>query len=277
MLERDDQSKRLWIEFEVSRADPVANHAKFATAHLFAPQAGSETFVSMVSPHVTRGRRNLASNTIALMRHIGMSAFQTVLLPQMLPEDIKRLNHLDLSGLAEEGISVEREIERVLAVCEVASTILGRRVHLVGDMTDVMLNIRRWNLDLATPGGQASWGHRTITYFAFDQRSGEFAPSKFCAYVAMPQALRSGGSAMPSSGMAEMTVSLYTALADADRSFDGGHAWRHLVEGLEMIPRGRHEVPEIANLFRAWLSRHPEAITVHPAGPVFLCPPPWFR
>jgi hypothetical protein len=30
-------SRRLWIEFEISRADPVANHAKFATAQLFQP------------------------------------------------------------------------------------------------------------------------------------------------------------------------------------------------------------------------------------------------
>ena len=30
LLERVDGSRRLWVEFEVSRADPVANHAKFA-------------------------------------------------------------------------------------------------------------------------------------------------------------------------------------------------------------------------------------------------------
>ncbi len=48
-LERNDGQRRLWIEFEVSRADPVANQAKFATAHLFQPQRPTETFVSMVS------------------------------------------------------------------------------------------------------------------------------------------------------------------------------------------------------------------------------------
>ncbi len=51
LLERQDASQRLWIEFEVSRADPVANHAKFATAHLFQPQPKTDVFVSMVSPH----------------------------------------------------------------------------------------------------------------------------------------------------------------------------------------------------------------------------------
>jgi hypothetical protein len=49
VLQRTDGTRKLWIEFEVSRADPVANHAKFATAHLFQPQQASETFVSMVS------------------------------------------------------------------------------------------------------------------------------------------------------------------------------------------------------------------------------------
>jgi hypothetical protein len=77
VLDRDDGRRRLWIEFEVSRADPVANHAKFATAHLFQPQRPADTFVSMVSWHVVRGRRNQAANTISLMRHIGMSAFQS--------------------------------------------------------------------------------------------------------------------------------------------------------------------------------------------------------
>src|SRR5436309_10664784 len=93
LLEKQDNSKRLWIEFEVSRADPVANHAKFATAHLFKPWEEGDTFVAMVSPHVTRGRRNLAGNTIELMRSIGMNAFQTVLLPHLHPAEVKRLNH----------------------------------------------------------------------------------------------------------------------------------------------------------------------------------------
>ena len=63
LLEHRMDRRRIWIEFEVSRADPVANHAKFATSHLFQPQPPDDTFVSMISPHVTRGRRNLASIT----------------------------------------------------------------------------------------------------------------------------------------------------------------------------------------------------------------------
>ncbi len=75
-LESTDTSRRIWIEFEISRADPVANHAKFATAHCSSRFATSETFVSMVSSHVARGRRNLASNTVHLLRHVGISLFK---------------------------------------------------------------------------------------------------------------------------------------------------------------------------------------------------------
>lgn len=46
-LESIDASRRIWIEFEISRADPVTNHAKFATAHLFKPFEASDTFVSI--------------------------------------------------------------------------------------------------------------------------------------------------------------------------------------------------------------------------------------
>jgi hypothetical protein len=53
--------RRIWVEFEVSRADPVANRAKFATAHLFQSQPAADTFLAMVRPHVDRGRRNLAA------------------------------------------------------------------------------------------------------------------------------------------------------------------------------------------------------------------------
>src|SRR5262245_22581567 len=86
--------RRLWIEFEVSRADPVANHAKFATAHLFQPQPPNDIFVSMVSRHVERGRRNLAANTIQLMRHIGMQAVQTVLFLSLNGGEVQRFNQI---------------------------------------------------------------------------------------------------------------------------------------------------------------------------------------
>jgi len=112
-LQMEDASRRLWIEFEISRADPVANHAKFATAHLFKRFSASDIFVSMVSSHVARGRRNLASNTVHLLRHIGISAFQTVLLPAVEPEQIKRLNHSSMQQLREGNLDVPSELSRV--------------------------------------------------------------------------------------------------------------------------------------------------------------------
>src|SRR5262249_37732635 len=154
-------------EFEVSRADPVANHAKFATSHIFRPQAATDSFVAMVSPHVTRGRRNLAANTIVLMRHIGMRAFQTTLFPHLTPQEVQRLNHLSLADLCGEGVPVEQEIERAITISEPAIAMTDHDIHLVGDLLEVFLNLRQWNEDLAKEGKRL-WGRRTVTYFVYD-------------------------------------------------------------------------------------------------------------
>ena len=99
MLQEVATGRRVWVELEVSRADPVANHAKFATAHLVSPMPQTDSFVSMVSRHVVRGRSNLAAHTVGLMRAIGIRAFQTPLLPNIDADDIKRLNHLPIDRL----------------------------------------------------------------------------------------------------------------------------------------------------------------------------------
>jgi hypothetical protein len=85
--------RRIWIEFEISRADPVANHAKFGTAHLFQPQAASDSFLAMVSPHVDRGRRNLAATAVSLLRQVGMAAFQYACLATPTVKRAEQLNH----------------------------------------------------------------------------------------------------------------------------------------------------------------------------------------
>lgn len=54
--------------------------------HLFKRFEATDVFVSMVSSHVTRGPRNLASNTIHLLRHVGINSFPTVLLPAIEPD-----------------------------------------------------------------------------------------------------------------------------------------------------------------------------------------------
>jgi hypothetical protein len=277
LLERTDGSRRLWIEFEVSRADPVANHAKFATAHLFKTQSESDSFVAMVSPHVNRGRRNLASNTIFLMRYIGMNAFQTVLLPHLSAQEVKRLNHLDSRSLQSEKLTAAREIERALSISEAVLTTAGKRIHLAGDLLEVILNLRRWNFDMRIPEFQALWKKRTVTYFVFDSHSGDFAPSKFCAYVAVPSQTSLINSVSPQIVRSEMTIDLYVTLDGTDSRFDGRRAWTHLTNSLAMKARNVNESAELLPLFRHWLARNSSAIRVHPSGTIFLTAPDWFK
>ncbi len=145
ILERIDGARRLWIEFEVSRADPVANHAKFATAHLFSQQRPTDTFISMVSAHVVRGRRNLASNMIYVMRALGMRAFQTTLLPHLAAAEVQRLNSINYEALRAEAIPVQAEIERAIVVSEPVSGHQDQDIHLAGEPVQALLNLRHWN------------------------------------------------------------------------------------------------------------------------------------
>lgn len=276
LLERDDGSKRLWIEFEISRADPVANHAKFATAHLFQPQSANDIFVSMVSSHVDLGRRNLAANTILLMRCVGMKAFQTVLLPQFSPRQISQLNQLPREALEQETLDVEREIQRVTSISEVVTTTLGKRIYFASDIPDVMLNLQRWNQEIATTKGRELWGKRTVTYFVFDPKTRLFAPSKFCAYISVESAdfvlpVKSNGLMRP-----EMRVELYVMLDATDSQFDGQRARLHLTQSLAMTTEKKTENSMLATLFDKWLERCSNSISVHPNGAVFLSPPRWF-
>lgn len=272
MLEKKDGTRRLWIEFEVSRADPVANHAKFATAHLFVGQAKPDSFISMVSSHVTRGRRNLASNMIHVMRQSGMNAFQTLLLPRLSPEEIKRINHLGASEVLFENLSVKDEIERALSVSETVIETPERRIHMVGELLEVILNIRKWNEDIETEQGRSLWKSRTVTYFVFDPYSKNFAPSKFCAYSALTNNRDEKVQAI-----SEMTIRLYATLDGTDSRFDGTRARMHLTDNLAMIHYSTEDAQRILPLFDKWLKRNSNSITVHPAGPVFLFPPIWFR
>lgn len=274
LLERDDRSKRLWIEFEISRADPVANHAKFATAHLFEPQLASDIFVSMVSSHVDIGRRNLAANAILLMRCVGMNAFQTVLLPQFSPQEINQLNQRSIEELRQEKLPIEREIDRVTSISEAVTTTSNQRIYFASDISDVMLNLQRWNREIATARGQQLWEKRTVTYFVFDPKSQLFAPSKFCAYVPVESAnliqVRSSGLMRP-----EMSIDLYVTLR-TDSRFDGQRARSHLTQGLSMIAQKKSNNLILAALFDEWIDRCSTSISVHPNGAVFLSPPTWF-
>ena len=277
LLENAAGTRRLWIEFEVSRADPVANHAKFATSHLFQPQLPGDYFVSMVSPHVTRGRRNLAANTIAVMRRVGMKAFQTVLLPRYSPEEIKRLNHLDLAALSAVGLPVLAEIERAIIVSEPTVSMSESDVHLVGDLLEVFLNLRQWNEDMKGTACKQLWGKRTVTYFVYDSGSKDFAPSKFCAYTLVTSSQDDTSASRPLAALTRMTVERYVAINDGTHELDGGRAQTHLTLRLGMLSRDQNAAVEINAAFQKWLVKHADSITVHSQGPLFLCAPEWFR
>jgi hypothetical protein len=277
VLEKLDDSFRLWIELEVSRADPVANHAKFATSHLFQPQRSTDRFLAMVSPHVTRGRRNLAFNAVALMRQVGMKAYQTVLFPYLAPADVQRLNQLEVAVLSRENLDVDREIGRALAVTEPMITTTDYEIHLAGDLLAVMLNLRQWNEDISTEGAKQLWGCRTVTYFVYDEELGLFAPSKFCAYTAVPTRPLLPASSHPGSGLGTMTIAVYTAVNDGSHLLDGNRAQSHLTHGLGMITANLDDHPQVNVAFSRWRERYADCITLHPAGPIFLLHPDWFK
>jgi len=267
------ENARVWIEFEVSRADPVANHAKFATAHLFTPQCPADHFVAMLSAHIDRGRRNLACATIRLMRQIGMSAFQTTLLPLRTPTEVKRLNQLTAEELTIEKLDIAAEVERVFAVITPVGQWGRLNVHLAGDLLDVFTNIRGWNVDLSTADGQKAWGRRACTYFACDPATKLFAPSKFCAYMPVHPA---GSGAEPSSRWHRMSATAYAELNDGTHVMDGQRAWRHLVSGLGMRIIAPVEASQLADNFSSWLASRQHAIVVRGGEPTFLLPPTWY-
>ena len=272
LLTRDDGSRRIWIEFEVSRADPVANHAKFATSHLFQPQPATDTFVAMVSPHVTRGRRNLAANTILLMRRVGMSAFQTVLFPTLAPAEIKRLNHLSAVELTTHAIDTESELARAFLIAQPLSSTEGYELHYAGDLLEVVCNVQRFNAELTTTQGQSLWGKRTIKYFIHDAQTNLFAPSKFCAYI----------NAKPTTDITPlphpqlMSMPLYTSLDESEPKFDGNLAQTHLQRQLNMHLITPEQSPAIAKSFASWHATQIDHIRIHASGPQFLVAPSWF-
>jgi hypothetical protein len=273
LLEHERTGQRVWVEFEVSRADPVANHAKFASSRLFCSDLRDDVFVSMVSPHVSRGRRNLASSAIFILRNVGMRAFQTVLFPDHRPEEIKRLNHLSLASLETEGLDVRSECQRALAVVSPAVLFDGHRIHFTSDPFEVMVNLERWNQEMEEDRASRLWGRRRVVYFAHNPVTGRFAPSKFCAFIPV-------GAHDPElthrAGPETMTMGLYTRLDESETRFDGNIAWRHLRDRLGFSAKKLAATSRIAGPFNRWLEDRSDAVALDQRGPVILSPPEWF-
>lgn len=264
LLARTDGSQRIWIEFEISRADPVANHAKFAAAHLFEPRAATDVFVSMVSSHVVYGRSNLAASAVYLMRAVGMSAFQTSLLPTHSPQRIAALNQKPFVELLNgHHFDPEPEIERAIAVTRTMAVDQHHRIHFAANLFEVMVNVNVWNDAIGTPAGRAAWGRRTVTYFVHDPRSGLFAPSKYCAFVPVQAA------AATSRPVIAMDMETYASLDESESRFDGNVARRHLSGRLAMQEM-RLEASGLGDAFRGWLKGVEPAVRLHPRGPVVV-------
>lgn len=271
LLSRDDGSRRIWIEFEVSRADPVANHAKFATSHLFQPQLPTDSFVAMVSPHVARGRRYLAARTILLMRRVGMNAFQTVLLPGISPVEIKRLNHETELEISHRSLDASAEVKRAILIASPLASTDRYRLHYAGDPLEVMSSVIRFNDELATKNGRDLWGLRRIQYFVYDNQSRLFAPAKFAAYVnASPES-----SGMITEHQQGMSMTLYSSLDETEPKFDGNLAQTHLRKRLHMRLLNPSQSPAIEKAFSLWIDRLSNQVRVHRGGPKILIAPSW--
>ena len=199
------------------------------------------------------------------MRQLGMRAVQTALFPALDGPEVQRLNQLSPDALRRAGPDAEPEIDRALTVSTPQGTAGGHQIYFAGDVIEVLLNARMWNEQVATPEGRRLWGRRRIRYFVHVPYSGQFAPSKFCAFLPV------GGSAGPERRW-HMTLGVYAALGENETRFDGNVAHRHLTRRLGMATRDPASHPGIAEAFQRWLAGVGDVVGVAPQGPTFLCP-----
>jgi len=215
LLESRQTDERLWLELEISRADPVANHAKFASAHLMQPLSERDTFVSLVSNHVARGRANLAAHSIYLLRIAGLKAFQIALLPELDAKTVMALNQgeASLDGLP------NLDVREIINLTRPVASVDAGRIYYATNALEVLLNLQQWNRDMTHTYCRSVWGGRRIRYLVAHPSSGLFAPSKFCAYTRMPSPNDSPGFQTPA-----MTVPAYTRIEPETGIFDGQKA-----------------------------------------------------
>ncbi|WP_157174395.1 hypothetical protein [Thiocystis violascens] len=272
LFENAETNRRVWIEFEISRADPVANHMKFAVGHLFAPQLSCDSFVSMISDHVAAGRMNLGASAVILMRRLGMQVFQIPLFPTMTGSLVKELNHLHRPELIGSQLDVEPEIERALAIGEPVHADSSHRIYFVSNAFEVSLNVMEWNRSTASSDGARLWGKRTVTFFVYDPRSQLFAPSKFCAFIPVSRIVES--LAPESKGrVLGMTLPYYCSIDANEPRFDGGVARKHFLQrlGYRLLPLS--EAPGLSMRFERWLTVRNDGIRIHPRHAHILIPP----
>ena len=108
-----------------------------------------------------------------------------------------------------------------------------------------MANVWNWNAAIETTEGRRLWGRRTVTYFVYDPRSRSFAPSKYCAFMAIES-----GNRAPVTG--PMTMGLYGQLGESETRFDGHIARRHLGRRLAMRVEGLGSSNSVGMDFERW-------------------------
>ena len=255
MLQKTSTRQRVWIELEISRADPAANHMKFGSAHLLNPLPASDAFVSLVSRHIAPGRSNLAAHATWLLRANGLRAFQMPLLPELDALAIKRLNqgevppdHLPTPDLGE-----------ILLGTEPVGSSDGSGIYRVTNRLEVILNIHQWNKDMADGDARTAWGRRRVRYFVHDSISNLFAPSKFAAYTRIPKT-PSADEPLPYNPA--MTVRAYSKIPHDTPIFDGRKAWQK-ISSLGFLVRRASECPAlIQDHFRAWAGTHAASLDI---------------
>lgn len=233
LLSRAGDGRRIWVEFEVSRADPVANQAKFASAAFFEGSGQGDAFVSMASRHIAPGRKALMATTAMFMRSVGIPAFQVDLLPDADGPTIKALNASPARRIEAALPDVGAEVDRVISVADAKLVAGWHRIHLADNAFTVAANVRSWNVEVADPVLASQWSRRRVRFLAFDPASRLFAPSKFCAFVPATTGSVEGRSFLsvrePPGGM---TSEIYFSLGEQDPRFDGHVARRHLERRL---------------------------------------------
>jgi hypothetical protein len=264
LLESRISTNRIWIEFEVSRADPVANHTKVASAHLIDPLPQTDAFVSMVSNDISSGRANLAAHAIFLLRIAGLRAFQMPLLPSLDTRSIKNLNQgrSNFNSLPDIGLHDVIELTRPLG----RPISGGTQIYYATNRLEVFLNLRQWNRDMADPTCRALWGKRKVRYLVADPASGSFAPSKFCAYTRMPNASGSPEACIPT-----MTVPAYAEVEQSNSIFDGQKARLRLARiGFRQI-RLNAASSRIRSALSKWASAHESTLNISEQDCNILC------
>lgn len=274
LLTRTQDARRIWVEFEVSRADPVANQAKFASAAFFEGYGAGDAFVSMASRHIAPGRKALMATTAMFMRAVGIPAFQVELLPDLDGPAIKALNARPVESLREANIDVAAEIDRVIAVADARLVEGWHRIHMADNAFTVSANVRAWNAQMADSTLAARWGRRRVRFLVFDPASDRFAPSKFCAFVPATTGAIDGRAfhavREPPGGM---TLETYLFLGEQDARFDGHIARMHLERRLRYraVPLSDAE-GALMKTFRRWEASCSASVSI-PRDGVLLVPP----